>query len=194
MSCVKAAGTTTNTFQTVRGFRQGDALSCSFFNILLEMIMKSARIKTNENIYNKSYQILAYADDIDIIGRAKSDVEQQFLAIDEKAKSVGLQVNGEKTKYMLSSLRASSQERVGPKVNIGNYDFEVVSNFIYLGTEVTSDNNITSEVKRRIMLANRCLYGLSKLMRSKLISRKTKVRLYHQLYSMRVRVGPSRNY
>lgn len=181
MSCVKAAGTTTNTFQTVRGFRQGDALSCSFFNILLEMIMKSARIKTNENIYNKSYQILAYADDIDIIGRAKSDVEQQFLAIDEKAKSVGLQVNGEKTKYMLSSLRASSQERVGPKVNIGNYDFEVVSNFIYLGTEVTSDNNITSEVKRRIMLANRCLYGLSKLMRSKLLSRKTKVRLYHQL-------------
>ena len=80
-----------------------------------------------------------------------------FLAIDEKAKSVGLQVNGEKTKYMLSSLRASSQERVGPKVNIGNYDFEVVNNFIYLGTEVTSDNNITSEVKRRIMLANRCL-------------------------------------
>ena len=77
-------------------------------------------------------------------------------------KSVGLQVNGEKTKYMLSSLRASSQERV-----------EVVNNF--------SDNKITSEDKQIIMLANRCLYGLSKLMRSKLISRKTKVRLYHQL-------------
>ena len=50
------------------------------------------------------------------------------MAIDEKAKSVGLQVNGEKTKYMLSCLRASSQERVGPKVNIGHYDFEVVYN------------------------------------------------------------------
>uniref|UniRef100_T1GXX4 Uncharacterized protein n=1 Tax=Megaselia scalaris TaxID=36166 RepID=T1GXX4_MEGSC len=35
MSYVKAARATTNTFQTVRGFRQGDELSCSFFNILL---------------------------------------------------------------------------------------------------------------------------------------------------------------
>ena len=58
--------------------------------------MKSARIKTNEN--NGSRR-----------------------TVDEKEKSVGLQVNGEKTKYMLSSLRASSQERVGPKVNIGNH-------------------------------------------------------------------------
>uniref|UniRef100_T1G9W3 Uncharacterized protein n=1 Tax=Megaselia scalaris TaxID=36166 RepID=T1G9W3_MEGSC len=31
------------------------------------------------------------------------------------------------------------------------------------------------------MLVNRCLYGSSKLRRSKLLSRKTKVRLYHQL-------------
>lgn len=181
LGSVKAAGTTTNKFRTVRGFRQGDALSCSFFNILLEMIMRSARIRTNDDIFHKSIQILAYADDIDIIGRATTDVEQQFLAIDEKASSMGLKVNGEKTKYMLSSLRQPSHERVGPNVRMGDYNFEVVRNFIYLGTEVTSDNNITTEVKRRIVLANRCLYGLSKLLRSKQLSRKTKVRLYHQL-------------
>uniref|UniRef100_T1GSX2 Uncharacterized protein n=1 Tax=Megaselia scalaris TaxID=36166 RepID=T1GSX2_MEGSC len=58
------------------------------------------------------------------------------------------------------------------------YDFEVVNNFIYLGTEITSDN-ITSEVKRRIRLANRCEYGLSKLIRSKLLYRKTKLKLYN---------------
>ena len=57
------------------------------------------------------------------------------MAIDEKAISVGLQVNGEKTKYMLSSLRASSQERVGPKVNIGNYDFEQLHLFGNRGYE-----------------------------------------------------------
>ena len=64
---------------------------------------------------------------------------------------------------------------------MGNYNFEVVKNFVYLGTEVTSDNNTKVEVKRRIQLANRCLFGLSKLLRSKYLSRKTKVKLYHQL-------------
>uniref|UniRef100_T1GJW6 Uncharacterized protein n=1 Tax=Megaselia scalaris TaxID=36166 RepID=T1GJW6_MEGSC len=46
----------------------------------------------------------------------------------------------EKKEYMFTSLRTSNQERVGPKINIGHYDFEVANNFIYLGTEFTSDN------------------------------------------------------
>lgn len=33
---------------------------------------------------------------IDIIGRAKTDIEHQFLDIDERVKYVGLQINGEK--------------------------------------------------------------------------------------------------
>uniref|UniRef100_T1GYG4 Uncharacterized protein n=1 Tax=Megaselia scalaris TaxID=36166 RepID=T1GYG4_MEGSC len=43
-----------------------------------------------------------------------------FQALSEAyIKSVGLQANGEKKEYMVSSLRASSQERLGHKVNIG---------------------------------------------------------------------------
>ena len=68
-SCVKAAGGVSEKFQTLRGFRQGDALSCSFFNILLEMIMRAAEIDTMNMITNKSTQILGYADDIDVVGR-----------------------------------------------------------------------------------------------------------------------------
>lgn len=186
VSCVKSAGNTTNTFSTVRGFRQGDALSCSFFNILLEMIVNTARRATannigTENIFQSSRQILAYADDIDIIGRAKRELEQQFLAIEEAAGRMGLRVNEGKTQYMLSSRRDANHRELGPNVSIGNYNFKVVQNFIYLGTEVNNTNDITTEVKRRIMLANRCLYGLSNLLRSKQLSRTTKVRLYHQL-------------
>ena len=40
----------------------------------LEMIMVSANINTGNIFYNKSSQILAYADDIDIIGRPSSTV------------------------------------------------------------------------------------------------------------------------
>ena len=50
-------------FDTVRGFRQGDHLSCDLFNFVMESVMRKA--------LQKSVQLLAYADDIDIIGRTK---------------------------------------------------------------------------------------------------------------------------
>lgn len=180
-SCVKAAGETSGKFQTLRGFRQGDALSCSFFNILLEMIMVTSNIETSNIIYNKSSQILGYADDLDVIGRKTSDVTEIFLAIEKTANSVGLRVNGGKTKYMVSSRKERSHNDVGATVNIGGYDLEVVKNFIYLGSEVTSDNNTSVEVKRRIVLANRCLFSLNRLFRSTQLSRKTKIKLYNEL-------------
>ena len=170
---------TSNKFRTVRGFRQGDALSCSFFNILLETIMVSANINTGNIIYNKDGQILAYADDIDVIGRTASVVTNNFLAIEKAANSVGLKVNGEKTKYMLSSKQQQRHNDLGPNITMGSHSIEVVKNFIYLGSEITSDNDTSAEVKRRIILASRCLGGLRKLLRSKFLSHKTKIQLYH---------------
>uniref|UniRef100_T1GSE6 Uncharacterized protein n=1 Tax=Megaselia scalaris TaxID=36166 RepID=T1GSE6_MEGSC len=49
-SCVKALGRVTEKFQTLRGFCQGDELSWSFFNTLVEMILRAAEIET-KNIY-----------------------------------------------------------------------------------------------------------------------------------------------
>lgn len=180
-SCVRAAGTTSDQFRTIRGFRQGDALSCSFFNILLEMIMVSAKINTKNIIYNKSSQILAYADDIDVIGRSTTKVTENFLAIEKAANSVGLKVNEEKTKYMLSSKQPNRHNDLGSNVTMGPYTIEVVKSFIYLGSEITSENSLSVEIKRRIILASRCLGGLRKLLRSTFLSHKTKLQLYHQL-------------
>lgn len=180
-SCVRAAGATSEKFQTFRGFRQGDALSCSFFNILLEMIMVSANINTGNIIYNKSSQILAYADDIDVIGRTASIVTDNFLAIEQSANSVGLKVNSSKTKYMLSSKNEQRHSDLGPNITMGPHNIEIVKNFIYLGSEITSNNDISAEIRRRIILASKCMGSLRKLLRSKQLSYKTKVQLYHQL-------------
>ena len=59
--------------------------------------------------------------------------------------------------------------------------FEVVTEFIYLGTQITADNNISGDIRRRITLASRCLYGLSKQLHSKMLSRTTKLILYNTL-------------
>jgi hypothetical protein len=67
--CVKIQNDCSESFETQQGLRQGDLLSKLFFNIVLEVIVRRANLQTTGTIYNKEKQILAYADDIDIVGR-----------------------------------------------------------------------------------------------------------------------------
>ena len=51
-----------------KGLRQGDS-ACLLFNLVLEMAVRKTGIQTNGTIFYKLVQLLAYADDIDIIDR-----------------------------------------------------------------------------------------------------------------------------
>ena len=66
---VKAQNELSEGFHIRNGLRQGDALACILFNIALKKITRDANINQCGNIFYKSVQILAYADDIDIISR-----------------------------------------------------------------------------------------------------------------------------
>jgi hypothetical protein len=66
---VKTQNGISDPFITREGLRQGDALSCVLFNIALEKAVTVAGLDIRGTILHKSVQILAYADDIVIIGR-----------------------------------------------------------------------------------------------------------------------------
>ena len=59
----------TNPFDTKQGFRQKYSPSCDFFNLMMERILRAADLRNSGIIFDKSFMLLAYADDIDIIGR-----------------------------------------------------------------------------------------------------------------------------
>ena len=178
-SSVKVGPETSAPFETVRGFRQGDPLSCDLFNLIMEAVIRRAGVETKGTIFYKSVQLLAYADDIDIIGTSKRAVTAAFSAIERESAKVGLSVNEAKTKYMHSTRRNTTREN--SQIAAGRYNFDAVKEFVYLGTAINQDNNISLEIKRRIALANRCYFGLSKQLRSKALSRKTKLTLYNTL-------------
>ena len=67
-SVVKVGMDLSEPFDTVRGFRQGDPLSCDLFNFVMESVLRKAGPHRSGTIFQKSVQLLAYADDIDIIG------------------------------------------------------------------------------------------------------------------------------
>jgi sorting nexin-29 len=155
-------------FDIKEGVRQGDPLACLLFNICLEKLIRDAEVETRNTIFNKSVQILAYADDIVINVLSLALVKEIFISKEKTAKEMGLRVNENKIKFMALNDPAYSNLMCNRIFMIESYNFEVVTEFIYL----------EEEIKRSIKIGNRCYYGLSKLMKSELLKRKTKCHLH----------------
>jgi hypothetical protein len=71
---------------TRNGVRQGDSLACLLFNIALGKVVRDAGINTRGTTFYKSAQILAFADDIGIIGRTQKSMKEAFLNLEKAAK------------------------------------------------------------------------------------------------------------
>jgi hypothetical protein len=67
----------------------------------LEKAIREANIQVTGHIFHKSPQILAYADDVDIVARTKAALIEAFSALGKSAKKMGLKINQEETKFML---------------------------------------------------------------------------------------------
>jgi Reverse transcriptase (RNA-dependent DNA polymerase) len=165
----------------MQGLRQGDVLSTLLFNVVLEIIERRTKLQTNGTIFYRQTQILAYADDIDIIGRSQAAVRDAYLALEREANKVELKINESKTKYMIAAGTDRMIRDVGHSVVLGDKTFEVVKEFVYLGSLVTPNNDVSLEIQRRIQTANRCFFGLRKQLQSRHFSLSTKNIIYKTL-------------
>jgi hypothetical protein len=84
--------------------------------------------------------------------------------LDRAARRMGLEINRAKTKYMICGCKKKYVENV---FKVKNMTFERVNSFVYLGTLITSDNNISAEINNRITLANRSYFGLVNILKAK---------------------------
>jgi coproporphyrinogen III oxidase-like Fe-S oxidoreductase len=73
---------------------------------------------------------LAYADDVNIMGEKIDTTQKNSKALLDASKEVGLEVNPEKTKYMLVSRCQKAGQR--QSIEIGNRSFESMAKFKYL--------------------------------------------------------------
>jgi hypothetical protein len=100
-------------FETRQGLRQGDVLSTLLFNVVLPVIVRRANLQTTGSIYNKETKLLAYADNIDIVGRGQSAVRDAYLALEGEAAKEGLKIYEQKTKYMIAARNDTTIRDVG---------------------------------------------------------------------------------
>jgi hypothetical protein len=67
--------------------KQGNALSPLLFNSALEYAIR--RVKENQEL-NEAYKLLAYADDVNIVGENTDTIQKNTKALLDASKEVGL--------------------------------------------------------------------------------------------------------
>jgi hypothetical protein len=75
---------------------------------------------------------------------------------------------------MIAARNDRTVRDVGQTVAIGDKHFEVVKEFLYLGSLMTPTNDVRLEIQRRIQTTNRCFFGLRKHLQSSHLSCQTK--------------------
>jgi hypothetical protein len=110
---------------------------------------------------------LVYADDDTLLGDSVNTIKENSETLLEASKNIGLEINEEKTKYIITSRHPNSGQN--QHIRIANESFEKVAKFKYLGMTLINQNDIHDEIKSRLNLGNACYYSVQNLLSSHLI-------------------------
>ena len=76
------------------------------------------------------------------------------MKVNEESEKAGLKLNIQKTKILTSNPITSWQ--------IGTEKMETVSDFIFLGSKITTDGGCSHEIKRHLLLGRKAMTGMGK--------------------------------
>ena len=97
----------------------------------------------------------------------EEELKSLLVSVKEKSEKIGLKLNIQKTKIMASG-PVSSWQTEGEKV-------EAVTDFIFLGSNITADSGCSHEIKRCLLLGREVMANLVSVLKNSNITFLTKV-------------------
>ena len=139
-------------------------------------------------IAGRNINNLRYADDTTLMAESEEELKSLSMKVKEESEKVGLKLHIQKTKIMASGSITSRQ--------IDGETVETASDFIFLGSKITADDDCSHEIKRCLLLGRKVMTNLDSIFKSRGITLPTKVHLakamVFQWSCMDMRVGLSR--
>jgi len=102
--------------------------------------------------------------------------KQYTEALIVASKEIGLEVNADKTKYMVMS--GVQNARRSHNMKVDNRPFERVEELKYLGTTLKNQNYIQEKMKSKVKSENACNRSVQNLLSSRLLSKNLKIKIY----------------
>ena len=109
------------------------------------------------------------------MAESEEELKSLLMKVKEESEKVGLKLNIQKTKIMASG-PITSWEIDGATV-------ETVSDFIFLGSKITTDGDCSHEIKRRLLLGRNTMTILDTILKSRDITLPAKVNIVKAMVS-----------
>ena len=132
-------------------------------------------------IAGRNINNLRYADDPTLTAESEEEIKSLLMKVKEESEKVGLKLNIQKTKIMVSSPITSWQ--------IDGETVETLSDFIFLGSKITAGGDYSHEIKRHLLLGRKVMTNLDSILKSGDITLPTNVHLEKAIVSPVVMYG-----
>ena len=115
-------------------------------------------------IARRNINNLGYADDTALMAESKEELKNLLMKVKEESGKVGLKLNIQQTKIMVSSPITLWQ--------IDGETMETVTDFILGGSKIPADGDCSREIKRHLLLGRKVMTNLDSIFKSRDIANK----------------------
>ena len=192
---VQFDGSSSAPFDVKSGVKQGCVLAPTLFGIYFAVMLKQAfgsatqgiylhtrsngnlfklsRLKAKTKIREVLIRDMLFADDAAITAHTEKDLQDLMDCFAKACEDFGLTISLKKTNIL------GQDTTDPPSITINDYQLDVVHNFTYLGSTITDDLSMDTEIDRRIGRATSTLARLStRVWTNSRLTRNTKISVY----------------